>query len=44
MKTSAWQRKEEQDPEGELNAKGRASYHAETGGTAAFKAMANVVA
>ena len=33
MKTSAWQRKEGKNPEGGLNAKGRASYHAETGGT-----------
>ena len=32
-KTPAWQRKEGQNPEGGLNAKGRASYHAETGGT-----------
>jgi len=31
--TSAWQRKEGKNPEGGLNAKGRASYHAETGGT-----------
>lgn len=33
MKTPAWQRKEGQDPKGGLNAKGRASYKAETGGT-----------
>lgn len=33
MKTAAWQRKEGQNPEGGLNAKGRASYKAETGGT-----------
>lgn len=32
-KTAAWQRKEGKNPEGGLNAKGRASYHAETGGT-----------
>lgn len=32
-KTAAWQRKEGQDPKGGLNAKGRASYKAETGGT-----------
>lgn len=32
-KTPAWQRKEGQDPKGGLNAKGRASYKAETGGT-----------
>lgn len=31
--TPAWQRKEGQNPKGGLNAKGRASYHAETGGT-----------
>ena len=28
----AWQRKEGKNPEGGLNAKGRASYNAETGG------------
>jgi hypothetical protein len=33
MKTSAWQRKAGQNPKGGLNAKGRASYNAETGGT-----------
>ena len=33
MKTPAWQRKEGQSPSGGLNAKGRASYKAETGGT-----------
>jgi hypothetical protein len=33
MKTPAWQRKAGQNPEGGLNAKGRASYNAETGGT-----------
>lgn len=33
MKTAAWQRKEGQNPEGGLNAKGRASYKSETGGT-----------
>lgn len=33
MKTAAWQRKEGQNPKGGLNAKGRASYKAETGGT-----------
>lgn len=32
-KTAAWQRKEGQNPEGGLNAKGRASYKAQTGGT-----------
>lgn len=32
MKTSAWQRKEGKDPEGGLNAKGRASYNKATGG------------
>lgn len=31
--TPAWQRKEGQNPEGGLNAAGRASYHRETGGT-----------
>lgn len=31
-KTSAWQRKEGKDPDGGLNAKGRASYNKETGG------------
>ena len=30
--TAAWQRKEGKNPEGGLNAKGRASYKAETGG------------
>jgi hypothetical protein len=33
VKTSAWQRKEGKNPEGGLNAKGRSSYKAETGGT-----------
>ena len=33
MKTPAWQRKEGQSPSGGLNAKGRASYKSETGGT-----------
>lgn len=33
MKTPAWQRKAGQNPEGGLNAKGRASYNADTGGT-----------
>ena len=33
VKSAAWQRKEGKNPEGGLNAKGRASYHAETGGT-----------
>ena len=33
MASPAWQRKEGQNPEGGLNAKGRASYKAETGGT-----------
>ena len=32
MKTPAWTRKEGKNPEGGLNAKGRASYNAETGG------------
>jgi hypothetical protein len=32
MKTSAWTRKEGKNPKGGLNAKGRASYNAETGG------------
>ena len=31
--TAAWQRKEGKNPAGGLNAQGRASYHAETGGT-----------
>jgi hypothetical protein len=31
--TAAWTKKEGKNPEGGLNAKGRASYHAETGGT-----------
>lgn len=31
-KTSTWQRKEGKDPDGGLNAKGRASYNRETGG------------
>ncbi len=31
-KTPAWQRKEGKDPDGGLNAKGRASYNKETGG------------
>jgi hypothetical protein len=31
-KTAAWQRKEGKDPEGGLNAKGRASYNKTTGG------------
>ena len=33
MKSAAWKRKEGKNPKGGLNAKGRASYHAETGGT-----------
>ena len=33
MKSAAWTRKEGQNPKGGLNAKGRASYKAETGGT-----------
>ena len=33
MKTAAWQRKEGQNPKGGLNATGRASYKAQTGGT-----------
>jgi hypothetical protein len=32
MKTPAWQRVEGKDPEGGLNAKGRASYNKATGG------------
>jgi len=32
MKTPAWQRSEGKNPKGGLNAKGRASYNAETGG------------
>ena len=32
-KTSAWQRKEGQNPKGGLNARGRASYKRQTGGT-----------
>jgi hypothetical protein len=32
-KSAAWTRKEGKNPEGGLNAKGRASYKAETGGT-----------
>jgi len=32
MSTAAWTRKEGQNPKGGLNAKGRASYNAETGG------------
>jgi hypothetical protein len=32
MKTPAWSRKEGKNPAGGLNAKGRASYNAETGG------------
>jgi hypothetical protein len=31
--SAAWQRKEGKNPKGGLNAKGRASYKAETGGT-----------
>mgnify|MGYP006289456323 FL=1 len=31
--TAAWTRKEGKSPSGGLNAKGRASYHSETGGT-----------
>jgi hypothetical protein len=31
--TAAWTKSEGKNPEGGLNAKGRASYHAETGGT-----------
>lgn len=33
MKTPAWTRKEGKNPKGGLNAKGRASYKAQTGGT-----------
>jgi hypothetical protein len=33
MASAAWQRKEGQNPKGGLNAKGRASYNAQTGGT-----------
>lgn len=32
-KSPAWQRKEGKNPKGGLNAKGRASYKSETGGT-----------
>jgi hypothetical protein len=32
MKTPAWQRSEGKNPKGGLNAKGRASYNAQTGG------------
>ncbi len=32
-KAAAWQRKEGKNPKGGLNAKGRASYKAQTGGT-----------
>jgi len=32
-KTAAWQRKEGQNPKGGLNARGRDSYKAQTGGT-----------
>ena len=32
VKSPAWQRKEGKNPEGGLNAKGRASYNRETGG------------
>ena len=32
MKTPAWQRSEGKNPRGGLNAKGRASYNADTGG------------
>ena len=32
-KTAAWQRKAGKNPKGGLNAKGRASYKAQTGGT-----------
>lgn len=33
MPSAAWQRKEGKNPKGGLNAKGRASYKAQTGGT-----------
>ena len=33
MASAAWQRKEGQNPAGGLNARGRASYKAQTGGT-----------
>ena len=33
MASAAWQRKEGQNPKGGLNAKGRASYKRQTGGT-----------
>ena len=33
MASAAWQRKEGKNPKGGLNAKGRASYKAQTGGT-----------
>jgi len=32
LRSAAWTRKEGQDPDGGLNAKGRASYNRETGG------------
>lgn len=32
-RTAAWQRKEGQNPKGGLNARGRASYKSQTGGT-----------
>lgn len=32
LRSATWTRKEGQDPEGGLNAKGRASYNRETGG------------
>jgi hypothetical protein len=32
LRSSAWTRKEGQDPDGGLNAKGRAAYNRETGG------------
>ena len=34
--SAAWTKKEGKNPAGGLNAKGRASYHAETGGTLKF--------
>jgi len=39
-KSAAWQRKEGKDPEGGLNAKGRASYNKENPGTPGLKAPA----
>ena len=41
MKRAAWQRKEGKNPKGGLNAKGRASYKRQTGGT--LKALSKKV-